>query len=221
MSIQRPLFIVIEGVDGSGKTTQIELLKKRFKEQQLKIMDTHEPSDGPVGMLIRNVMKERIQTDPSTVAALFVADRLDHINNPVNGMKKRMEEGYNIICSRYYFSNYAFQSEYVPIDWLVSCNSLCKEYLQPDLVFYLSVDPETCSKRIAAGRVDIEIYETLEKITRTHQEFLEVFDQYGKDENIHIIDGNRSIEETGRQIWDIVSGLLKTGARGEKVTGKK
>src|SRR6185295_4626013 len=109
--MKNSLFIVIEGVDGSGKSTQIELLKQKFIERGLKIMDTHEPSNGPVGMLIRNIMVGRIQTDQSTIASLFLADRLDHINNPINGMKKRLNEGYNIICSRYYFSSYAFQSE--------------------------------------------------------------------------------------------------------------
>ncbi len=205
---KRPLFIVIEGADGSGKTTQIEILKKKFKDLQLKIMDTHEPSDGPVGMLIRNVMKERIQTDPSTVAALFIADRLDHINNPINGMKNRLKNGYNIICSRYYFSNFAFQSEFVPIDWLVHCNSLCKSYLKPDIIFYLSVDPVTCNNRLTNGRVDIEIYETLEKIIKTHREFLTAFEKYGQDENIHIIDGNKSIEDTSHQIWSVIENHL-------------
>ena len=205
---KRPLFIVIEGADGSGKTTQIEILKKRFKDLRLKIMDTHEPSDGPVGMLIRNIMKDRIQTDPSTVAALFIADRLDHINNPINGMKNRLKEGYNIICSRYYFSNFAFQSEYVPIDWLVNCNSLCKSYLKPDIIFYLSVDPVACSNRLTNGRVDIEIYETLEKIIKTHREFLTSFEKYGQDENIHIIDGNKSIEDTSHQIWSVIENHL-------------
>lgn len=217
MAKTRPLFIVFEGIDGSGKTTQIELLKQRFKNLKLPIVDTHEPSDGPIGMLIRNIMKERIQTDDATVASLFVADRLDHINNPINGMKRRLREGYNVICSRYYFSNYAFQSEYVPIDWLVSSNSLCKSYLKPDIIFYLSVDPIACSNRLTHGRVDMEIYEVLEKMIKAHREFLSVFDKFGKDENIYIIDGNTSIEQTSDQIWSKIESYILPMIKAESI----
>ena len=207
---ERPLFIVFEGLDGSGKTTQIKLLKEKFETSGLKVTDTHEPTDGPVGMMIRNVMRGRIQMDQPSLAALFLADRLDHINNPIDGMKARMEEGFNIICSRYYFSNYAFQSEFVPPEWLVQCNSLCKTYLKPDLIFYLDVDPAECNERISKSRVNIEIYENLEKLVKTHTQFLEAFEQYGRDENIHIIKGRKSIEETHRVIWDITKKQIAT-----------
>ena len=199
-----PLFIVIEGIDGCGKTTQIELLKSKFKSNNRKVIDTHEPTDGPIGALIRNIMKGRVQTDQSTIAALFAADRLDHINNPINGMLKKRAEGFNIICSRYYFSNYAFQSEYVPIDWLVSMNSLSKKFIKADFTFYINVDPKICIERISTGRSEIEMYENYDKLNNTHQVFLSHFEHYGQDENIHIIDGHQSIEEIGDTIWNII-----------------
>jgi dTMP kinase len=199
-----PLFIVIEGIDGCGKTTQIELLKRKFKSNNRKVIDTHEPTDGPIGSLIRNIMKGRVQTDQSTIAALFAADRLDHINNPVNGMLKKRAEGFNIICSRYYFSNYAFQSEYVPIDWLVSMNSLSKNFIKADFTFYINVDPKICIERISTGRSEIEMYENYDKLNNTHQAFLSHFEHYGQDENIHIIDGHQSIEKIGDNIWNII-----------------
>ena len=202
--MNRPLFIVIEGVDGSGKSTQIEMLKARFKELDLKVMDTREPSEGPIGMLIKSIMMNRLQADQTTVAALFLADRLDHINNPVNGIKNRLKNGFNIICSRYYFSSYAFQSEYVPVEWVVNCNSLCKSYLKPDMIIYLSVDPATCIKRLNSGRVEIEMYENLEKIKKAHEGFLTAFEKYGQDENIEIIDGNKNVGEISDDIWQVV-----------------
>jgi dTMP kinase len=201
----KPLFIVIEGIDGCGKTTQIELLKTKFKSQSMKVIDTAEPTDGPIGSLVRNIMKGRIQTDQSTIAALFAADRLDHINNPVNGMLKKMDEGYNIICSRYYFSNYAFQSEYVPIEWLVSMNSLSKNYIQADHTFYINVDPEVSIERISKGRSEIEMYENIEKLTKTHESFLKHFNEQGEGENIHLIDGHQGIEDIGDEIWSILN----------------
>ena len=200
----KPLFIVIEGIDGCGKTTQINLLKDRFKSNNQKVIETAEPTDGPIGSLIRNIMKGRVQTDQSTIAALFAADRLDHINNPVNGMLKKREEGYNIICSRYYFSNYAFQSEYVPIEWLVSMNSLSKNYIQADYTFYINVDPKVCIERISTGRSEIEMYENIDKLTKTHDAFLKHFKDHGEGESIHLIDGHQSIEAISDEIWGIV-----------------
>ncbi|MEJ7769614.1 MAG: dTMP kinase [Chitinophagaceae bacterium] len=206
--MDKTLFIVFEGVDGSGKSTQIELLKSKFTECKLKVMVTREPSDGPIGMLIRNIMMNRMQADQSTMAALFLADRLDHIGNAVNGMKNRLLDGYNIICSRYYFSSYAFQSEYVPVDWVVESNSLCKSYLKPDLIFYLDVDPETCVQRLTRGRVEIEMYENIDKITKAHQGYLTAFDKYGRDENIKIIDGNNDVDKISDDIWQEVEKYL-------------
>lgn len=200
----KPLFIVIEGVDGSGKTTQINLLKERFKQANQAVMDTFEPTDGPVGSMVRNIFKHRIQADPYTIAGLLLADRLDHINNPVNGMKKYLEADYTVICSRYYFSTYAFQSEYMSEAWLVDCNALCKEQLQPDLIIYLSVHFEDSMTRIENSRVSTELYETKEKTQKAHLAYLQAFEKYGQDENIHIIDGSESIKTISDKIWNLV-----------------
>ena len=205
----KPLFIVVEGIDGSGKTTQIELLKDKFKLANRQVIETAEPTDGPIGSLIRNIMKGRLQTDQSTIAALFAADRLDHISNPVNGLLTKMEEGKNIICSRYYFSNYAFQSEYVPIEWLVNINSLSKTYLKPDLTFYINVDPKVCIERISTGRSEVEMYENLEKLTSTHDAFLRHFKDFEEGESIHLIDGEQSVEHISAEIWGIIEKLSK------------
>ena len=81
-------FIVIEGVDGSGKTTQIEILKEKFKANGLKFHFTWEPTDSPIGSIIRNILNKRIEADEQTIAALYLADRLDHIQNNQNGILK-------------------------------------------------------------------------------------------------------------------------------------
>ncbi len=204
MSSKKPLFIAIEGLDGSGKTTQIELLKNRFEKNGQKAIETHEPTGSPIGTLIRETLRGQRKFDPATLAALFAADRLDHIQNTENGMLKKLEDGYNVICSRYYFSNYAFQSEFVPIDWLVSLNKIAKSLLKPDIIFYIHLDPEKCCERIAQSRHNFELYETLEKLTKTHEAFLSHFEEYGKDENIQTVDGNLPEGEIAEQIWEAV-----------------
>ncbi len=208
MNINRPLFIVFEGVDGSGKSTQMELLKSRFLQQGQKAYITHEPTDSPIGAVIRNIMKGRIQSPPTAVAALFAADRLDHIDNPVNGMRKKRDlEGYNVIASRYYFSSYAFQGEFVDINWLVQINRMAKETFPPDITFYLNVDPESCYQRILTGRDDIEMYETREKIHKVHKAYMKHLKHIGKGEHIVLIDGNRDIHDIADQIWNELSSL--------------
>ncbi len=79
--MSKSMFIVIEGIDGSGKSTQIDLLQKRFQAEGKKAMITHEPTDGPIGKLIRSILNGHEEVDASVMAALYLADRLDHIKN--------------------------------------------------------------------------------------------------------------------------------------------
>ena len=87
MSEKKGSFIVFEGIDGSGKTTQINLLKQKIEALNIKCLETREPSDGPIGVMIRQCLTGRMQMDEAALAALFAADRLDHINNGTNGLK--------------------------------------------------------------------------------------------------------------------------------------
>lgn len=206
-----PLFIVFEGIDGSGKTTHIELLKEKFDSQHLNVIVESEPSNGPIGSLIQKIMKGKIETDDSAIAALFLADRLNHINHPLIGLKKRLADGFNVLCSRYYFSNYAFQSETVPLQWLVDCNSLCKSFLKPDLIFYLNVDPVKSYERILNRGKQIEIYEHLDKLVKTHKQYLKAFKEYGGDENIFLINGDNSIGNIHDEIWSLTKQKLMIG----------
>ncbi|HQP76724.1 MAG TPA: dTMP kinase, partial [Saprospiraceae bacterium] len=137
----KPVFIVIEGIDGSGKSTQIELLQHRMSEEGKQVAITGEPTDGFIGKIIRDIMRGKEETDPAVVAALYVADRMDHITHPDVGMLALLEKGYNIIASRYYFSSYAFQGEYVSLEWLIHANSICKSRLKADLTVYINIDP--------------------------------------------------------------------------------
>ncbi|HRG43719.1 MAG TPA: dTMP kinase, partial [Saprospiraceae bacterium] len=166
--MSKPLFIVIEGIDGSGKSTQIELLYKAFNNHGQSAITTHEPTDGKIGLMIRDIMSGKVSADPAVIAALYLADRLDHITHPDTGMLAILEEGHNIIASRYYFSTYAFQGEYLPLSWLIQTNNLCKSYLKADITFYINIDPEICYQRLTKTRDSLDIYENRSKLKRTH-----------------------------------------------------
>ena len=108
--MKRGLFFAFEGIDGSGKGTQIRKLKKHLEQESTRVFCTAEPNDSPIGDLIHQIMIGRIQTTNDVIAALFVADRLDHIRNGTNGILHFLENGVHVITDRYYFSSYAYQS---------------------------------------------------------------------------------------------------------------
>ena len=200
----KPVFIVIEGIDGSGKSTQIELLQHRMSEEGKQVAITGEPTDGFIGKIIRDIMRGKEETDPAVVAALYVADRMDHITHPDVGMLALLEKGYNIIASRYYFSSYAFQGEYVSLEWLIHANSICKSRLKADLTVYINNDPAICFERIKSSRPSLDIYENLEKMKRTHREYMKAFEVAGMDENIVMVDGTLPIDLLHEAIWSKV-----------------
>ncbi|MBK8846547.1 MAG: dTMP kinase [Bacteroidetes bacterium] len=198
-------FIVFEGVDGSGKSTQMEKLISRLKMHNQKVFETCEPTPYAIGTMIRETLQHKSTMAPETLGALFVADRLEHILNSEHGMLQHLGQGTHVICSRYYFSNYAFQSEYVPVDWLVQANSLSKKLLKADFTFYINTDPARCAQRILENRNNKELFETEEKIHKAHNAFMSAFENFGSDENIILIDGNRDVESIHTEIWEIVS----------------
>mgnify|MGYP002511929704 CR=1 FL=1 len=103
---QKGNFIAFEGIDGSGKSTQIGLLAERLKKEGVCCYTTMEPTNAPVGSLVRQVMTGRIRMDNKAIAALFAADRLDHLLNEVDGIASKIEEGTTVLTDRYYFSSY-------------------------------------------------------------------------------------------------------------------
>lgn len=114
--MKKGIFIAFEGIDGSGKSTQIQFLMKKIEEKSIRCYQTCEPSSGPIGSLTRQILTGRIKTDNRVIAAMFAADRLDHLLNPIDGIVSKIEEGIHVISDRYYFSSYAYHSVDVPMD---------------------------------------------------------------------------------------------------------
>lgn len=203
--MKKNLFIAFEGIDGSGKSTQVKLLTDSLKKSGHKVYSTCEPTDSPIGSVIRNIFKHRIEADHRVIAGLFVADRLDHLLNKTNGILKKLEEGYTVITDRYYFSSYAYQGVHMPLDWVIEANSLSADLLRPDLNIYIDVSPDISMKRLTNGRSSIELYETKENLRNVREKYLEAFEQLKFKENIFITDGNRSAELIASDIWNEVS----------------
>ena len=203
--MKRNLFIAFEGLDGSGKSTQVKFLSDHLKKAGHKVYSTFEPTDSPIGSVIRNIFKHRIEADHRTIAGLFVADRLDHLLNKTNGILKKLEEGYTVITDRYYFSSYAYHGTHMSLDWVIDANSLSADLLRPDLNIYIDIDPEISMKRISNGRSSLELYETNDNLIKVRGKYFEAMEQLKFKENIFITDGNRSPELIAADIWNEIS----------------
>ncbi len=195
----RGKFIVFEGTDGSGKSTQMRLLGEYLSAKGVPVYTTHEPTNSPFGELLHDCMGRRIETSEHAIAALFAADRLDHIQNPESGMLKKLEAGCTVLCDRYYFSSLAYNGGFVPLEWVEELNRPAMELLRPDLVVFLDVTPEESMKRVGR-RGETERYETLEKQMKIRNKFFEVFEKYRGVENIAVIKSEEDKARTQENI---------------------
>ena len=199
---KRGAFIAFEGIDGSGKGTQIKALKKKMEKEGLPVYATQEPNDSPTGSLIHQIMIGRIKTANDVIAALFVADRLDHIQNDTNGLLKFLNRGVNVISDRYYFSSYAYQSVDLPMDWIIRANEPCAELLRPDVTIFIDVDPEVTMARIEKNRMTKELFEETGRLIETRKRYFEAFERLRDTEKVMVIDGARDPEEIAVEVWE-------------------
>jgi dTMP kinase len=208
--MRKNLFIAFEGIDGCGKSTQVKLLSDKLSAAGHMVYCTVEPTDSPIGSIIRSVFSHKSEADHRTIAGLFVADRLDHLLNKTNGMLKMLDEGYTVITDRYYFSSYVYQGVHMPMDWVIRANSMSADLRRPDLNIYIDIAPEISMARLSKGRSSLDLYETLENLKNVRNKYFEAFEQLKSEEKIFITDGNRSPEMIAVDIWKAVSELAVT-----------
>lgn len=203
----RGKFIVFEGTDGSGKSTQLKTLVRSLNERGVATYVTREPTDSPFGAVLRSCLTGRIETDEHTIAAMFAADRLDHIHNPVNGILKKLDEGVTVFCDRYYLSSFAYNGGFVPLDWVVELNAPARAALKPNLTVFIDIETETAMNRVAR-RGETDRYETLERQKAIRNNYLELFKRF-PDENVVIVKSMEDKSETQKNIRAAVEKVLR------------
>ncbi len=208
-NVNKGNFIAFEGIDGSGKSTQIRMLDARMKEKGIYCYTTMEPTDSPIGSLIHQIMMGRIKTDNKVIAALFVADRLDHLLNDVNGIVNKINEGTTVITDRYYFSSYAYHSVDMPMDWVIKANEQSSHILRPTVTVFIDTSPDTAVERIAKNRFHQELFEKKSRLIKVREKYMEAFDRLKEEECVIKVDGNRSEQEIAEEIWQKIKGFLK------------
>jgi len=199
--MRKGLFIVIEGPDGSGQSTQTELLERWFKKKNRRVLVTKEPTNSLTGGIIRSILKKEWQVDMKTLQLLFAADRAHHLRTEIEPF---LNKGIDVISDRYVLSTLAFGSLEEDLDWLKEINS---KFPVPDLTFILNVPGKVCAERIARSRFSFEIFETADKLEKIRNNYLGV---KGYHKNTHVIVGDeRNLEEIHREIAGIVEDYLK------------
>lgn len=202
-------FFAFEGVDGSGKTTQIRLLAERLRRMTFSVYETREPTDSPIGSLIRQMMTGRIKSDDKTIAALFVADRLDHLQNNVNGLLAKLQAGAVVLSDRYYFSSYAYHGLHIPMEWVVHANSLCADLLRPSVTVFLDVPPQRCAERLSKSRWHLELYEGVDVLLKVRAMYFEAFNVLKDQEHVLVLDADADPETVAERVWNGVRPYLE------------
>ena len=204
-SPKRGRFIVFEGIDGSGKTTQIEMLTERLRKEGRMIYTTAEPTNSVTGGLLRDALGGVSKRTACEMAALFVIDRIFHNVNPIYGIKKMLSMGYDVICDRYYYSSLAYQGSETDFEWVKNMNIDCPEIMTPDVCIFLDASPSECLRRIGSDRAVKEIYEKEERLTSFRKRYMEVFDMLKDTDNVVVINTERPIDQVAEDVFQAVN----------------
>lgn len=191
--------VAFEGIDGSGKSTQIKKLADYIHREGQNAYTTCEPTDNYIGKIIRDIFSHRREATQETIAGLFVADRLQHLLDPEEGMLKQLETSH-VLTDRYYFSSYAYHGAHVDMDWVIEANAMAVKKGKADLHVFIDVDPPVSLERIRLSRQHVEMYETLENLRKVRDQYLRAFEKLEKTENIVLVDGNRDTDAIAMEI---------------------
>jgi dTMP kinase len=202
----KPLFIVIEGLDGSGGTTQSRLLSQWLEEEGLNPHLTQEPTTGPIGKFIREIL---LNTTPSSkvkdnvLPYLFAADRRDHLDREI---LPTLERGSTVVSDRYYHSSLAYQALSVGLPLVADLNA---PFRAPDVTFFLYLSPEVSFERVQLRGMPVERFETLDRLRSVADAYQTVLAySRSRGERIITIDATKSIEEIHGEIVSNVQALL-------------
>lgn len=196
-----PRFIVLEGLDGSGTTTQAGILKEKFDAADLAGWFTCEPSDGFIGKSIRKVLKKEVFLDPRSLALLFAADRNEHLYGE-EGIVDRLARVDYVVSDRYVFSSLAYQSGYSGFEYVARINA---PFPLPEFLFFLDLDPEICQDRMN-GRKSRDIFEDMEEQKSFLQWYKRGIESFrGSGMKIFYIDGSEAPEMVAEKIWSFLS----------------
>ena len=195
-------FVVLEGLDGAGTTTQSGLLKEALQRVGERCHATREPTGGPIGRLLRAALLGELQMTPCTLALLFAADRSEHLYAP-DGIVTTLRAGGYVVCDRYLFSSLVYQSLGCSGGYVAALNV---RFPLPRHLIFVDTPPEQCQQRVAA-RQRRELFEELPLQQRLRQRYLVVLRQFA-DHGVTVarVDGSGSRDAVFARIWQHLRG---------------
>lgn len=209
--LHRPLFVVFDGLDGAGKTTQLKLLAERLRREGHTVTLTAEPTDAYSGKLLRQALCGDLPATPTQLAALFLLDRIGHNTNEENGIAALLEKGHIVLCDRYYYSSMAYQGADTDFDWVAEINLDCPDVLHPDGCILFDIPAEVCMKRIEERTDQKEIYETVTKQDALRERFARVAEyvQTHGGEPVITLNADGTIEEVAERVYNAFINIAK------------
>jgi dTMP kinase len=215
-------FIGVEGLDGSGQSTQSQLLEKFLIKKGYQVILTKEPTpNSRAGKKIRKILNKKEKISPKKLQELFAEDRKEHLKKVIIPALKK---GKIVISDRYFFSSFAFgTADGLDLDWLISINN---QFLIPDITFILKVSPEVCIERIKKrgnSRTLFEKKEKLAKVWKIYKNLPKRFSTFARrkvsyggsaealcegGKNIRVIDGEKTIKEVFSKIKALLHSKL-------------
>ena len=207
-------FVVFEGCDGSGTTTQIGMLEDSFQRNLLRgnasrlslpsLYTTFEPTNGSIGTIIRSALRGEIGLDPKTVALLFAADRNEHIYGP-DGIVKRCGRGELVVSDRYLLSSLVYQGITCGEEFPALIN---RDYPNPELLLFFDIDPETAEKRMS-GRKYREIFEYLNFQVQGRERYKALLPNLqAEGVRVETIDASLPPKEVSAAVWSAIEKML-------------
>ena len=194
------MLIVLEGIDGCGKSTQVSLLVDKLRSISIDTLQLREPTDGPHGLRLRSILNEEIQAEHDEMLDLFVKDRKQHVSEKI---EPALNSGKTVVMDRYYYSTMAYQSASgFSMEKIRADNSFAPV---PDLVLILDIPAEDGVKRVLKeGNADR--FEKVNFLNRVREQYLKL-----KDEpNVQLIDASLDVQEIHANIWPFVENLMES-----------
>jgi len=194
-------FIAIEGIDGSGATTQALRLKEYLAEKNIPFWLTQEPTDSVIGSIIKSHLSGNANiADHLGLQLLFAADRANHLEQEII---PRLQKGETVISDRYFLSSIAYGSLNInDEDWLYQIND---QFLLPDLTILIKVSAKIGIERISETRLSFNMFEQEEKLNKVWNNYEKIHKKYP---NIIIINGEKSIEDTFQDVRAAIEKIL-------------
>jgi len=208
-------FIVFEGIDGSGTTTQATLAAAALRSDGFRVLQTREPSGRPIGRLIRQALQGRVglpggagPLTEETLALLFAADRLDHLEAEI---LPALRQGELVICDRYLLSSLAYQGAACSIDWVEQINAGA---VTPDLTIFLEVKLAAASRRRAARGGSRELFESDVRQRQVSRQYRAAIARLAKRDRILVLDGGRPVDQVAVEAQKAIRQLAARSAVG-------